>query len=457
MAEYQYRDLVRKDLAHFIHPQYLFQDHQEPVIFQRGQGIWLEDVNGKRYIDGLSCLWNVAVGHGRKELAEAAARQMEQLAFCNNYVGYSNIPAIELAERLVGLTYPTMRAVYYVNSGSEANDGAFKVARYYWKLHGKPDKVKIISRREAYHGSTLFATSVTGMPVFWKNFEPMLAEVRQAPAPYRYHCQFCRWEPECTRGCVQAIEEIVQREGPDTIAAIIAEPVQGAGGVIPAPPPYFPALRQLCDRYNILLIADEVITGFGRTGKWFALEHWNVQPDIVTFAKAVTSAYVPLAGFIISDAIYETLITAPPEARFMHANTNAGHPTACAVALRNLQIFEEEGLVENAARMGARLLAGLDSLRELDGVGDVRGLGLMGAVELVADKETRQPFDPALNVGGRLAREARERGLISRVKGDSYLLAPPLIIKESEIDQIIEILWEAIPAAVKAARAAAKA
>lgn len=451
----QYAELVHKDLAHFIHPQYHITDHQEPVIFHRGQGIWIEDINGRRYIDGLAALWNVAVGHGRKELAEAAARQMEELAFCNNYVGYSNVPAIELADRLISLVYPNMRAVYYVNSGSEANESAFKVARFHWKLRGEPNKVKIIARREAYHGSTIAATSATGMPPFWKNFEPLLAEVVLAPTPYRYRCEFCQWEAQCNLGCVRAVEETVQREGPDTVAAIIAEPVQGAGGVIPPPPQYFPALRELCDRYRALLIADEVITGFGRTGKWFALEHWGVQPDIMTIAKAITSAYVPLAACIISDEIYETITSAPRDVRFMHANTNSGHPTACAVALRNLRLIEEEGLVANAASMGARLLAGLETLHELDGVGNVRGLGLMAAVELVADKETRQPFDPALNLGGRLLREARERGLIARTKGDSFLLAPPLVIKENEVDLIVEILKDAVPAAVRSARAAA--
>jgi adenosylmethionine-8-amino-7-oxononanoate aminotransferase len=455
MTAADYAELVQKDRDHFIHPQYLLSEHQQPIIFERGKGVWLEDINGKRYIDGLSSLWNVAVGHGRTELAQAAAEQMEKLAFCNSYVGFSNVPAIELADRLINLVYPNMRAVYYVNSGSEANDGAYKAARFYWKLRGKPNKVKIISRREAYHGSTLFATSVTGMPVFWKNFEPMMPEALQAPSPYRYRCQFCSQEAACTTGCVSAIEEIIAREGADTIAAVIAEPVQGAGGVIPAPPEYFPALRRLCDRYEVLLISDEVITGFGRTGKWFALDHWDVKPDIMTFAKAVTSAYVPLAGFIISDQIYETITSAPPDARFMHANTNSGHPTACAVALRNLRILEEEGLIENAARMGARLREGLESLRDLDGVGDIRGLGLMQAVELVEDKETRKPFDPSLNVGPRLAREARDRGLISRVKGDSFLMAPPLVITEHEIDQIVGILREAIPATMSAVRAAA--
>jgi adenosylmethionine-8-amino-7-oxononanoate aminotransferase len=446
MNEDALRSLTRTDLAHFIHPQYHASEHQAPVIYVRGEGAILFDAQGRQYIDGLSCLWNVAVGHGRRELAEVAARQMAELAFCSSYTGYSNVPAIELAERLCALAYPNMAAVFYANSGSEAVEGAFKVARFYWYLRGQTKKAKIICRKEAYHGGTLAATSATGMPVFWRGFEPMIPGFVRVGTCYCYHCEWGKTYPGCGLECVGAVEEAILREGSDTVAAVIAEPVHGAGGVIPPVPEYFPRLREVCDRHQVLLIADEVITGFGRTGRWFALEHWGVQPDILTIAKAVTSAYIPLSAFLISRQIHEAMTSAPPSERFMHAYTNSGHPTACAVALANLRIIEEEGLVENARRMGERLLSGLRSLEEMEIVGEARGLGLMAGVELTADKETHRPFEPSLNVGGRVLREARERGLVARVKGDSFLVAPPLVITADQVDRMVEILRESIRA-----------
>ena len=446
MDREQVEALARSDRAHFIHPQYHISEHQDPVVYVRGEGAILTDAQGRQYIDGLSCLWNVAVGHGRRELAEVAARQMAELAFCSSYTGYSNVPAIELAERLCALAYPNMAAVSYANSGSEAVEGAFKVARFYWHLRGQTKKSKFICRREAYHGGTLAATSATGMPAFWRGFEPLIPEFVRVGTCYCYHCEWGKTYPGCGLECVGAVEEAILREGSDTVAAVIAEPVHGAGGVIPPVPEYFPRLREVCDRNQVLLIADEVITAFGRTGRWFALEHWGVQPDILTVAKAVTSAYMPLSAFLISRQIHEVMTSAPPSERFMHAYTNSGHPAACAVALANLDIIEREGLVENARRMGERLLSGLRSLEEMEIVGEARGLGLMAAVELTADKETHRPFEPSLNVGGRVLREARERGLVARVKGDSFLVAPPLVITADQVDRMVEILRESIRA-----------
>ena len=439
--------LARSDLAHFIHPLYHASEHQAPVIYVRGEGAILFDAQGRQYIDGLSCLWNVAVGHGRRELAEVAARQMAELAFCSSYTGYSNVPAIKLAERLCALAYSNMAAVFYANSGSEAVEGAFKAARFYWHLRGQPEKSKIICRKEAYHGGTLAATSATGMPAFWRGFEPMVPGFVRVGTCYCYHCEWGKTYPGCGLECAAAVEETILREGSDTVAAVLAEPVHGAGGVIPPVPEYFPRLREICDRHHVLLIADEVITGFGRTGRWFALEHWGVQPDIMAIAKAVTSAYVPLSAFIMSREIHETMTSAPLPERFMHGYTNSGHPTACAVALANLDIIEREGLVENARRMGERLLSGLRSLEEMEIVGEVRGLGLIAAVELTANKETHRSFEPSLGVGGRVLREARERGLVARAKGDSFLMAPPLVVTADQVDRMVEILRESIRAA----------
>jgi adenosylmethionine-8-amino-7-oxononanoate aminotransferase len=445
MNDTDYRALVERDIAHLVHSQYSQRDQQNAIIFVKGEGAILTDVRGREYIDGLSSLWNVAAGHGRKELAEAAARQMSTLAFANGYTGYSNLPAIELAEKLVGISYPNMEAVFFANSGSEANEVAFKLARFYWYLKGKMDKVKIITRRQAYHGGTLATTAATGLAPFWRGFGPLDPTFIRESTNHPY--------TPCTAECAIAIEDTIVREGPDTVAAVIAEPVQGAGGIIPPGPDYFPKLREVCDRHDVLLIADEVITGFGRTGRWFALRHWDVQPDIVTFAKAVTSAYIPLSGAIMSRSIHQSILQAePPDGRFMHGMTNSAHPTACAVALRNLQIFEDESLVENAAALGQRLQDGLRTLLAEDGVGDVRGLGLMAGVEIMADVEKRKPFSLELAVGPRLVAAARERGLVSRNLADNYLLAPPLVTTPEQIDRIVEILRESIREVVPWAR-----
>ena len=436
--------LAAYDAAHIIHPQFHAADHRDAVIYESGKGAILTDVHGKQYIDGLSSLWNVAVGHGRTELAEAAAKQMSQLAFSNSYTGYANVPSIRLTERLLGLVSPNMSGIFYANSGSEANDMAIKAVRYFWFLSGKPDKLKIISRADAYHGGTMAATAVTGMAPFHKGFGPEPPGFVQVPTCYPYRCQWCANKPSCSLDCADNIEATILREGADTVAAVIAEPVHGAGGVIPPDPGYWPRLREICDRHNVLLVADEVITGFGRTGRWFALEHWGVQADVVTFAKAVTSAYVPLSGFIVSKSIHDAILNGPADAKFMIGCTNAAHPTACAVALRNLQILDDEHLVERAEKMGRRLNEGMARLLEMPNVGNVRGLGLMAAVEVVADKTSRQPFAPSDGIGPKLVRAMRERGVITRAKGESILFAPPLIITEKQIDTIMNVTAEAI-------------
>jgi len=439
--------LAAADRAHLIHPQYHPADHRDAIIYASGKGAILTDVHGEQYIDALSSLWNVAVGHGRTELAEAAAAQMATLAFSNSYTGYANVPSIQLAEKLLSLVYPNMSGVFYASSGSEANEMAIKAARYFWYVSGKPGKpgkTKVISRQEAYHGGTMAATAVTGMAPFHKGFGPEPPDFVQVPTCYPYRCQWCSGKPACSLECADNIETVIEREGAETVAAVIAEPVHGAGGVIPPDAGYWPRLREICDRHDVLLIADEVITGFGRTGRWFGLEHWGVQPDIMTIAKAVTSAYVPLSAFIASDRVHRAILDAPADAKFMIGCTNHGHPTACAVGLRNIQIIEDEHLVQRAERMGKRLNEGLGRLIEMPNVGNVRGLGLMAAVEVVADKATRAPFAAAQGIGPKLARAMRDRGVVTRVKGDSMLFAPPLVITEEQIDTIINVAAESI-------------
>ncbi|MCS7235182.1 MAG: aspartate aminotransferase family protein [Armatimonadota bacterium] len=436
-------EIVMLDREHLIHPQHFTQDHADPLVFVEGRGAVLRDADGREFLDGLACLWNVNVGHGRAELADAAAQQMRQLAYATAYVGFTNPPAAQLARRLVRLCYPNMSAVYFTTSGAESNESAFKIARYYWKRRGKPGKVKIISRIHAYHGVTFAALSATGIPAFQRMFAPLVPEFVHVPPSYPYRQ---------TEDPVEALERAILREGPDTVAAFIAEPVIGSGGLIPPAPDYFPRVREVCDRYEVLFIADEIITGFGRTGKWFALDHWGVRPDMVAFAKGVTSAYLPLGGVMVSREIHQTILEAPAAERFMHAATYSAHPTCCAVALRNLDILEREGLVERAARMGQRLLQGLQTLRDLPVVGDVRGLGLMCGVELVEDRATKAP---ALGLGARVLAEAKKRGLVTRMRvgqggdhpiGDTILLAPPLVLTEEQVDRIVSILRDSIAA-----------
>jgi adenosylmethionine-8-amino-7-oxononanoate aminotransferase len=440
--------LLEADRRYLVHPLHHPDDHRQPLVVVEGHGAMLRGADGREYIDGLSGLWNVNVGHGRGELADAAAAQMRRVAFASAYIGATNEPAVRLAEKIVRHAYSNSAAVYFTTAGAESNESAFKFARYYWKVKDKPQKTKIISRIHAYHGVTMAAMSATGMPIFHKMFGPLVPGFIQVPPPYAY-----RWtgNEEPGIGAADAVEKAILAEGPDTVAAVIAEPVMGAGGVIVPPASYFPRLREICDRHDVLLITDEVITGFGRTGRWFALGHWGVEPDLVSFAKGVTSGYLPLGGVIASKRVHEAIESAPADRKFMHAATYSGHPVCCAVGLRNVEIIENEGLVERATVMGRRLLAGLEGLRDLPVVGDVRGLGMMCGVELVADGNTKAP---ALGLGGRFVREALARGLLPRIRvgsadppiGDTICLAPPLMTPPEVLDRIPGILHDALVA-----------
>jgi adenosylmethionine-8-amino-7-oxononanoate aminotransferase len=440
-------ELGALDEAHLIHPLYHPKAQAGAVILERGEGVWLWDVNGNRYLDGLSSLWNVNAGHGRTELAQAAYEQMSRLAFNNSYTGFANPPSIQLAKRLVDLAPGDLNAVFFTSGGGESNESAFEMARYYHAIRGRPDKLKIIARHDAYHGVTNAAMAATGMPIYWENFGPRPPGFFHAlaPNPYRLGDD----AEETTRLALESIEEIVQQERADTVAAVIAEPVQGAGGVIIPPPSYLRGLRELCDRHDILFIADEVITGFGRTGRWFGLEHVGVQPDILSFAKGVTSGYIQLGGIIISRRIQEEIAAQPLATRWMHAYTYSAHPTACAVGLANIDLIEREGLVENAARMGERLAAGLREIGGMPVVGDARSFGLLGRVEVVADKATKQPFELSQNAGNRITAALRERGVITRNRNDVICLAPPLCVNADEMDFLLSALRGAIEQATR--------
>ncbi len=434
-----YADLDR----YYLHG--LHDPEEGLTVLIGGVGAVVRDAQDREYLDGTSGLWNTHLGHGRHELAEAASEQMHRLAYGHTYSGFANIPAIELAARLEALAYPGLKATFFTTSGADANESAIKTAWFYWRRHGRPDKVKILSLEHGYHGATLGAMSATGIPAYARMFRPRLSEFLQVRAPYPYRCDFANDGESPGAAAARALEEVIQREGADTVAGFIAEPVQGAGGVIVPPDDYFPRVREVCDRYDVLLIADEVITGFGRTGHWFALSHWDIEPDIMTFAKGVTSGYLPLGGMMVSEQIADAIRSAPSAERWAHVSTYSGHPVCCAVALKTLDIIEREKLVGRAARLGEYLRDRLErELGGLESVGEIRGLGLMAGVELVADPATRASFDPARRVGDRVRRDVHEAGLIVRNRGDVINVAPPFVISEHQIDELASKLRTAI-------------
>jgi putrescine aminotransferase len=449
-------ELIKADQEHLIHPLHHPIDNAETVIYVRGRGATVQDIDGREYIDGLSGLWCVNVGHGRAELADAAAAQMKELAYFSGYVGRSNIPAITLASRLMELAYDNMQAVFFTSGGAEANESAFKTARFYWKARGKLDKVKVIARHQGYHGLTLQTMSATGMDgAYWRMFEPRVPGFVHIQTCYPYRFQGAKPGETVGHAAARELEEAILREGPDTVAAFIGEPIHGAGGVIYPTDDYWPRVREVCTRHDVLLIADEIITGFCRTGRWFALAHWNVKPDILTFAKGVTSGYLPLGGMMVNKAIKEVMDSVKPEDRWMHAYTYSAHPTCCAVAVKNLEIMHRERLWENAANMGERLLAALGAaFGDHPNAGDLRGgKGLLAAVEFVEDRATKKNFAGDRKVAKRLQAEMMKGGVATRTRpsagvhpapGDILLFAPPLVITAAEIDRFVSVARDAV-------------
>ncbi|MDR3705316.1 MAG: aspartate aminotransferase family protein [Paludibacteraceae bacterium] len=437
--------LVDIDRQHLIHPQHHPSEYDDPQIWVEGKGIYITNYEGNTYIDGLSGMWNVYVGHGRKELADAATKQLQRLAFATAYAGSSNLPAIELAETLKELIYPNIEAFYFTLGGSDATDTSIRTARFYWKAKRKPEKLKIIASKLGYHGSSVGSASATGVDEFSEGFGPRLPNFVHIESANPYRFKTTRTDVNPGVAAADLLEEAILREGADTIAAFIIEPVQGGGGGIIVPPAdYFQRIREITTKYNILLISDEVITGFGRTGKWFALEHWGVQPDIVQFAKGITSGYFPLGGIGISGEIKNVLDSVDSPHRWWHGYTYSAHPVGTAVALANIRILKEEHLVERSALLGKKLLERLQVLNENKYVGEIRGLGLLLAIELVADKVTKESFPVSAGIGTQVRQQLLRRGLCTRVLGEIVCLAPPLTATEEEIDKIADIVIASI-------------
>ncbi len=426
-----------------------YQEHEVPVMV-RGEGAYVWDSKGKRYLDGLAGLFVVQVGHGRTELAQAAAKQASELAYFPLW-SYAHQPAVELAERLAAMAPGDINRVFFTTGGSEAVESAWKLARQYFKLVGRPEKTKVISRKLAYHGTTFGALSLTGLPGIKAPFEPLVPGAIKVQNTDHYRCSDCASESACNLTCARDIRERIEYEGPETVAAIYLEPVQNAGGCFTPAPGYFEEVRRICDEYDILLVSDEVITAFGRLGHWFGAERYGYQPDIITCAKGMTSGYSPIGAMLASDRLMEPFLKETNT--FLHGITFAGHPVSAAVALANLDIFERDGLLDHVKAKEPEFRSKLDTLSDLPIVGEIRGAGFFYGIELVKDKATRETFSHEESerlLRGILTPKLFDLGLICRAddRGDPVVqLSPPLIVDTPQFDEIVAILRDAFEAA----------
>lgn len=429
------------DAAHHWHPftdtKALKEEGSRVIVKAEGSTLW--DSEGHEILDGMAGLWCVNVGYGRHELADAASRQMMELPYYNTFFKTTNVPAAELAAKLVELTPDGLNHVFFANSGSEANDTIVRMVRHFWQLRGKPNKKTFISREFAYHGSTMIATSLGGMTAMHAQVDMPLPGFSHIRPPYFVRDGGNMDEEEFGIAAAQALEERIQELGADNIAAFIAEPIQGAGGVIIPPASYFPEIQRICRNHDILFIVDEVITGFGRTGNWFASETFDLKPDMMTLAKGLSSGYAPISAVMVGGRVAETLIEEGGE--FFHGFTYSGHPVACAVALENLRIMEQEKMVDRVrSDIGPYLQDGLRSLADHPLVGEVRGVGLIGAVELVKDKDGPVFFDPVGRVGTICRDHCFANNLVMRAVRDAMVCSPSLVITRPEIDRLIKTL-----------------
>ena len=429
-----------RDVAAVLHPFTDLKAHEEdgPFIIDRGGGVYVTDENGKTYIEGMSGLWCASLGFSERRLVDAAARQMAELPYNQTFLGRSHGTTIDLAERLLSLSPVPMSRILFASSGSEANDTAVKLVWYYNNAEGRPERRKIIGRRNGYHGTTVATTSLSGIPDLHRGFNLPIAGVLHADCPHHY--RFARpgeTEEEFADRLAANLEKLILDEGPDTVAAFIAEPVMGVGGVIVPPETYFEKVQAVLREYGVLFIVDEVICGFGRTGNMFGSDTFGLRPDLMCCAKALSSAYLPISATFVSEPIYRAMVAESEKIGvFGHGYTYSGHPVAAAVALETLDIYEERDIVGHVRAVAPRFQEVFQALADRPLVGEVRGVGLMAGIELVADKPGKRPFDPVLKVGAYLTSRAREYGLIVRALGDTVVCAPPLVVTEDEIDEL---------------------
>jgi 4-aminobutyrate--pyruvate transaminase len=442
-------NLAVRDVETLVHPYTNLARFRDdgPLVIERGQGVYVYDSTGKRYIEGMAGLWCTAFGYGNEELVEAAAVQMRKLSFAHLFTGKNHDPAIELGEKLKEIAPVPISNVFLCGSGSEANDTQVKLVWYLNNARGKPQKKKIISRIKAYHGVTIAAASLTGLPGNHRDFDVPLPGFLHAGCPHYYrHAKNGETEEEFASRLADELDELIIRQGPNTVAAFIAEPVMGAGGVIVPPPTYFQKVMAVCAKHDVFVISDEVICGFGRLGTLFGCEKLGFKPQAISVAKALSSAYLPIAAVMVPEVMYEALLAESNKiGAFGHGFTYGGHPVSAAVALKAIEIYARDCVITKAARRAPLFQARLKMLGDHALVGEARGLGLIGGVELVADKASKRSFNPQHGVGAMAVRFAEEEGLIVRaVIGDVLTLAPPLIIKASEIEELFNRLTRAL-------------
>lgn len=436
-----------RDVAYHFHAYTNAQAHAEvgPMIMDRGEGIHVFDNNGNRYIEGMAGLWSVGVGFNEKRLVDAAYKQMQELPYYHNFTHRSHGPAIDLAEKLIEIAPAPMSKVFYTNSGSEANDTIVKMVWYRSNALGKPEKKKIISRMRGYHGVTVASASLTGLPNNHRSFDLPIDGVLHTTCPHFWsEGKDGETEEQFANRCAQDLDDMIQAEGPDTVAAFIAEPVMGAGGVIVPPATYWEKIQAVLAKYDILLIADEVICGFGRTGNMFGSTTYDIKPDILTMSKQITSSYFPLSAFMINDRVYDPIAEESGRIGVLgHGYTGGGHPVGAAVALENIKIIEENELVSNAVERGNELQAGLAELTSHPLVGEARGVSLIAALELSAPQGREADFATGA-LGGRMNALMMRNGLISRNMYDAMGYCPPLIVTAAEVTEILNITHKSL-------------
>jgi len=431
-----------RDIAHFLHPYTNLTKHREtgPMIVERGKGVYIYDDGGKEYIEGLAGLWCASFGFGEEALIEAAIQQMRRLPYYHAFASKSHHPGIDLAEKLKAIAPVPMDKVFFANSGSEANDSAVKLIWYYQNAMGRPKKKKILGRIKGYHGVTLASASLTGLPNNHREWDLPLPGFLHADCPHFYRFGAPgETEEQFTQRLADSLEKQILAEGPDTVAAMFAEPIMGAGGVLVPPAGYFEAIQKVLKKYDVLLVADEVICGFGRTGNMWGCQTFGIRPDILTCAKALSSAYLPISAVMITEDIYQGLCKGSDKVGvFAHGYTYSAHPVPAAVAVKTLELMETRNIVDHVRDVAPRFQKRLRSFADHPLVGEARGVGLIGATELVADKATKRAFDAKLGVGTYLVNRAQEHGLILRAMGDTVGFCPPLIITAKEVDSMFD-------------------
>ncbi|USZ48384.1 aspartate aminotransferase family protein [Halomonas sp. DN3] len=437
--------LKELDREHHLHPFTDFKalGEEGSRIIVDAEGVYIQDADGHRILDGMAGLWCVNLGYGRQELVDAASEQLTQLPYYNNFFKTTHPPAVELAETLCRLAPAHMNRVFFTGSGSEANDTVLRMVRRYWALKGQPEKQWIIGRENGYHGSTVAGMSLGGMAPMHEQGGPCVPGITHIRQPYWFGEGRDQTPEAFGRACAEALEARIQELGSDKVAAFIAEPVQGAGGAIIPPDSYWPAIKEVLERHQILLVVDEVICGFGRLGEWFGSVHYDLKPDLMPIAKGLSSGYLPIGGVLVGDRVADTLIDEGGE--FYHGFTYSGHPVCAAVALKNLELMQAEGVVERVRDdLGPYLATRWKSLESHPLIGEARSLGLIGALEIVADKDSGKRFDKSLAVGNLCRDICFETGLVMRSVGDTMVISPPLVISHDEIDELVGLAREAL-------------